>query len=364
MDTIPFIKPSFPDPELIKNDISEIYKSNWYSNSGPYEQRLTRGVEEYIGNGVRAAIVCNATIALMMAIKHMFLENRKKVLIQSFTFAAGPHAIRWCGFEPVFFDVVLDTMQPDITQVDEYLRGNSEDVAGILLCNTFGVPNNNIEDWENLAQEYKLPLLIDSAAGFGATYLNGDRMGSRGDCEIFSFHATKPFGIGEGGAIVSKNVKLIEEFNKMKNFSFGHEKTAEFLGLNAKVDEITSAFGVRALEVFDARLVKRRNVLAEYRKKLDGKSVKFLPNEELSAVSYMTIMVDGNRDEIMSRFAENNIVVNKYYNPPIHLHPFFSDCEKISELKNTDYIYSNVISLPVHDDLDSASIDRITSLVY
>jgi dTDP-4-amino-4,6-dideoxygalactose transaminase len=255
-------------------------------------------------------------------------------------------------------------MQPDIDQVKKYLKDNSRDIAGILLCNTFGVPNNNIDEWESLAKEFKLPLLIDSAAGFGATYINGDKMGSRGDCEVFSFHATKPFGIGEGGAIVSRNEKLIEEFNQMKSFAFNQNKTAEFLGLNAKVDEITSAFGVRALEVYDERLVKRRNVQAEYHKKLAEKLVKFLPNEELSPVSYVTIMVDGNRDEMMRRFTENSIIVNKYYNPPVHLHPFFSDCEKVSELKNTDYIYSHVISLPVHDDLDSATIDRITSLVY
>jgi len=134
--------------------------------------------------------------------------DRKKVLLPSFTFAAGAEAILRSGFEPLFIDVDRKSWQPNIEQAEQILT-ESDDIAGILLCNVFGVGNTNITEWEKLASKFAKPLIIDSAAGFGSKYFDEEKVGTRGDCEIFSMHATKPFAIGEGGLVVSKNEKLL-----------------------------------------------------------------------------------------------------------------------------------------------------------
>lgn len=363
MKKIPFLSPKFPDVNEVKEDLEKIYESNWYTNSGPFEQKLTKELEEYIGSDTRVAIVCNATIALMMAIKHMCLPNRKKVIMPSFTFSAGAHAVLWSCLEPIFADIEPDSWQMDIATVSKYLETNHSDVAGILLCNVFGAPICNIDEWETLSKKYGLPLIIDSAAGLGSEYLDGKKMGFRGDCEIFSFHATKPFGIGEGGAIVSRNENLIKEFNQMKNFAFGENRSSEFLGLNAKLPETTCSIGVRVLEKFDSRLESRRKILQKYKKLLKDAPVKFLKNDELSTIAFVCVQVDGERDQILSEFAKRGIGANKYYNPPIHLHSIFSKYDNISNLANTDYLASTILSLPMYEQLTDEELVRIANVI-
>lgn len=363
MNKIPFLSPKFPDVDQVEQDIEKIYESNWYTNSGPFEQKLAKGIEDYIGNGTNVSILCNATVALMMAIKHMCIPGREKIIMPSFTFSAGAHAVIWAGFEPIFTDIDIDSWQMDIKPVQKYLENNHRKIAGILLCNVFGAPVENIQDWESLAKKYNLPLIIDSAAGLGSEYLSGEKMGSRGDCEVFSFHATKPFGIGEGGAITSKNEKLIKEFNQMKNFGFGPGRSSEILGLNAKVPEITCAIGVRVLEKFDERLKIRRDTLEKYKKLLEGTKVKFLKNDHLSTIAFVCIQVDGERDKILSKFANELIEVNKYYYPAVHMHSLFSKYENISGLRNTDLLSSTIISLPMHEDLGDEELKRIVSVI-
>jgi dTDP-4-amino-4,6-dideoxygalactose transaminase len=363
MKKIQFLSPKFPDVSEVTEDIKRIYESNMYTNSGPFEKQLTRDLEEYLSQNIKVSINCNATIGLMMAVRHLFIKGRKKVLIQSFTFAAGVHAILWSDYQPVFVDINQDDWQMDIVEAENYIKNNVDDLAGVIVCNTFGTPNNGMEAWESLCKKYELPLIVDSAAGMGSVYKNGEKIGGMGDCEVFSFHATKPFGIGEGGAITSKNEKLINDFEIMKNFSFGSERTVEFLGLNAKVPEITCAIGIRVLKKFDQRLKKRRELLGIYKELLMPKGVIFHENDELSTVAYVSILVNENRDELLKKYAETEIVVRNYYNPPLHKHAFFKDFEKASDLKKTEALCSKIVSLPMYEELTREDIERICSII-
>ncbi len=121
----------------------------------------------------------------------------------SFTFVAVAQAALWAGYRPWFIDIDADTWQPSAPSARAVLECSRDRVAGILLANVFGVGNPQVGAWEDLAAQWDLPIVIDSAAGFGSAYADGERLGGRGACEIFSFHATKPFAIGEGGALVS-----------------------------------------------------------------------------------------------------------------------------------------------------------------
>ncbi|HEX5797578.1 MAG TPA: aminotransferase class I/II-fold pyridoxal phosphate-dependent enzyme, partial [Candidatus Saccharimonadales bacterium] len=194
---IPFIKPELPPAEDLIDCYKQIVDSNWFSNFGPLEQKLCKNAENYIGQGVFVTTVSNATTGLMLAIKTLMKPKpgQKQVLVPAFTFAAGPEAIIWCGLEPVFIDVNRQTWQPNLDQAQRYLQENQDQVAGILFCNIFGVGAPEIDRWENLAQEFGVPLIIDSAAGFGSEYEDGNKLGGKGDCEVFSFHVTKPFGV-------------------------------------------------------------------------------------------------------------------------------------------------------------------------
>ncbi len=150
----------------------------------------------------------------------------------------------------------------------------------------FGVGNPQISVWEELAAEWELPIVLDSAAGFGSTYADGERLGGRGACEIFSFHATKPFAVGEGGALVSRDPRLVEHAYKFQNFGLVQTRESIQLGMNGKLSEISAAIGLRQLVGLDRRLASRRKVLECYRTGMADAGVRFQDNANVASLCF------------------------------------------------------------------------------
>lgn len=364
---IPFIRPQLPKSEEVAADYDAIQQSNWYTNFGPFEQRFREGINLYIGSDMSVVTVSSATSGLILAIKNIFefpSVQRKKVIMPSFTFVAGASSLALLGYEPVFVDLNKKTLQPDHITADNYLENadNLSRVSGVLLCNTFGVGNPDIDRWESLCEKYNLPLIIDSAAGFGSLYADGTRVGSKGDCEVFSFHATKPFAIGEGGAVLCSNEKLASKIRQDTNFGFNERNEAVSLGINAKLSELSAAIGVRQLEAIDGRLQGRQNVLAMYKEALQPLGFKFQPNDERSSVAFVSCIADSSAlfAALEHQLDANGIQYRNYYNPPIHRNGPFIDCEMISDLSVTQGVCDNIISLPAHG---GATQEVINSLV-
>src|SRR5205085_7447824 len=117
-----------------------------------------------------------------------------------------------------------------------------------------GVGNPQVGAWEDFAAEWELPIVLDSAAGFGSTYADGNRVGGRGACEIFSLHATKPFAVGEGGALVSRDPRLVEQAYHFQNFGFDGSRECTQLAMNGQLRELNAAIGLRQLVALDRRL--------------------------------------------------------------------------------------------------------------
>ncbi len=363
---IPFIRPSFPPSSAIAADYEKIIENNWFTNFGPFEQKFRRESAKFIGENISACTVANATLGLDIAIRSLFKnQDKPNVLVPSFTFAAGPEVILSNGLTPVLIDL-NDDIQPDINQAQKYIAENRSTTAGILLCNTFGVGNAEIESWEILAKEYGLPLIIDSAAGFGSEYLNGERVGGRGDCEVFSFHATKPFAIGEGGLITSKNETFIQKCREMQNFGFNTNREIEHIGTNAKMQEINGAIGLRQLGGFVARVVNRRESLGYLKEEMIDTGYTFQDNDDFSTVAFATVVAPTSEtaDKSFARLHEGGVEVRRYYNP-VHLQPKLArlSIAATGGLEVTENIASKVLSLPIHDSMDSEDIGYISRVI-
>lgn len=359
--SVPFIKPELPNAEELSSYYQKIVDSNWFSNFGPLEQELCRGIEKYIGQNINATTVSNATAGLMLALKALLPSDRKgQVLIPAFTFAAGAEAIEWCGHEPVFIDIDKDTWQPDLKQAESYILQNRNEVTGILFCNIFGAGDPNINGWEKLAKEFSLPLIIDSAAGFGSKYSDGNKLGAKGDCEVFSFHVTKPFGVGEGGAITSRSTELIEKIRSMSNFGFSKSREVTNIGLNAKMQEINAAIGLWQLERIDERVERHQKNLVEYKKLLDKYGFKFQNNQEKSSVCFVSALAPSYEvaDKLFDNLIKAGVEVNRYYNPPLHKQEAFSAYKPAKDLKNTEEICRCIVSFPSHTVINEDIIDK------
>jgi len=364
---IPFIRPNFPGTDEIRTDYAAILKSNHFTNFGPKEREFAAALARYIGQGVHVSTVNNATSGLILALQALcgFGDEKKQVIMPSFTFAAGPEAAVWTKHVPYFIDIDADTLQPSITQAEAYLASHKDKVAAILFCNILGVGADNIAKWEALAKRHGKPLIIDSAAGFGSTYDGAEKVGARGDCEVFSFHATKPFSIGEGGAVVSRSKDTIDILNKLQNFGFGTNRDSEYIGMNGKLQEINAAIGLRQLEDFNARLKTRKKTLKAYVKLLAGAPFTVHVNAENSSVCFASFLADTSQiaDSAYQALLDGGVQARRYYNPPLHKHPAFRHFPTAKNLTVTEDVCARILSLPVHDNMDIHDVEYVVQRI-
>lgn len=348
-------------------DYEAIVASNWYTNFGPYEQRLSNRTAEYVGKDIFATTVANCTLGLDIAINLLFDKKCKKVIMPSFTFAAGAEMLISSGFTPLFIDIEPITLQPSIKQARKTLEVSGKDVAGILLCNIFGVGNREIASWEKLAKEYKIPLLIDSAAGFGSRYDEEEIIGGRGDCEVFSLHATKPFAVGEGGIITSKNGDLIAKLRSMQNFGFESDRLVHRIGTNAKLQEFNCAIGLRQLGRLQDRIKWRQTILSWYMDELKPAGYVFQDNALQSTVAFATVVAPNpaSLPKITATLSENGVETHKYYAPALHQQNVIdAKCERAAGgLPVTESIVKAVISLPILEDMTQEEVKYICGLI-
>lgn len=366
---IPFIRPSFPVVAELAQDFDAIVRTNWYTNFGPKERQFAHAIGEYLGRDLYVATSANGTLALIAAL-HVTLglgTRDRFLLMPSFTFAAVAQAAEWTGYRPWFIDIDAETWQPSVASASAVLETSRDRVAGILLPNVFGVGNPDIDAWEKLAAEWGLPIVIDSAAGFGSAYVDGRRVGGRGTCEIFSFHATKPFAVGEGGALVSHDPQLVEQTHRFQNFGFDESRECTQLGMNGKLQEISAAIGLRQLIGLDRRLASRRNVFDCYRSELSSVGLKFQANAEASSLCFVSACCTSadHKVAVLAALQEQAVQARDYYNPPLHLQRHFVADPQLrsADLPATMDICSRIVSLPVHDDMAPDDVARVVSAV-
>lgn len=349
-------------------DYTAIVESNWFTNFGPYEKRLSKESAEYVGEGIYATTVSNCTAGLEIAIAELFTKDasKRKVIMPSFTFVAGAEALIRNNLTPVLIDINEHSWQPSIVQAREILSTNVTDIAGILLCNIFGVGNRDIEQWELLSVEYGIPLIIDSAAGFGSSYTQEERIGGRGNCEIFSLHATKPFSVGEGGLIMSCDEGFIEKMRSSQNFGFESDRSVHRIGTNAKMQEFSCAIGLRQLSKLPDKVLGRQDVYLKYKQKLSLKGYSFQENTELSTVAFVSTLIPANQglDTVKDKLITGGVEARRYYVPALHQQELLMRyCETPVDLSTTNQICERIISLPLYESMTDQDIEYVCGLV-
>jgi len=365
MRRIPFLTPRLPDPSLVARDYEKIFAAGIFTNGGPFEGRFALELSRWIGNDVAVAVTASATVGLQLACKALFRADRRLVLLASFTAAAVPLAVIWSGYEPVLIDIEPLSWQPDVQMAERFLEEEGDDVAGILLTNTFGTANAAIAAWEVLADRFGLRLVIDSAPGFASRYPWGESLGARGDCEVFSFHATKTVAIGEGGAVASRDHEMIRRVNRLRNFGFGDDRRSVDIGLNGKLTELGSAMGLRQLEMLEERLARRQEILHRYVVGLEPLGCAFQAGLMSSAPPFLPVALPAHcqREQVGLALQEAEVGWRAYYDPPIHCHPSMTGVRKVGPLTVTDDLSGRIISLPLDDRLSSEDVARVATVI-
>jgi dTDP-4-amino-4,6-dideoxygalactose transaminase len=237
----------------------------------------------------------------------------------------------------------------------------------VLACSTFGTapPLAQSAAWLEACTQAGVPLIVDSAPGFGSRTEDGAHLGAQGAAEIFSFHATKPFAIGEGGAVTTGDPVLAERLSAMTNFGFGPDREIEeTFGLNGKLSEIHCAIGLAVLDGFDRVLAARRERAENMRQRLEPAGFRFQAGAGGSAWQFVPVLAPsaGVRDAVLSASHRHAVEIRTYHTP-IHRLAAFAAHPLHGELPVTERLARHALSLPLANDLSEDAIERIVTLL-
>lgn len=368
-DVVPFQRPSLPSIGRIERYYRMAERDHWYSNNGPCARLLRERLEAYVGGGLGCVLVSSGTMALLVALRAALGEPgaRRELLVPSYTFIATVSAIRWAGFEPVFVDVDRDHWHLDPACLEQALEERREQVAGVLAASTFGCapPLTVRTRWERACAELEVPLIVDSAAGFGSRDEAGAPLAAQGDAEAFSFHATKPFAVGEGGAVFAADPELVERMIRQAAFGLDERRVlVDEPGLNAKMSELHAAAGLAALDEHERVLAARRERAARLRVLLEPTGVSFQHGSERSAWQFVPVLAPtaAARDAALREGAARGVGLRSYHEP-LHEMERLRGCAVAGTLDATREIASRSLSLPLSNDIGDDELARVAEVV-
>jgi dTDP-4-amino-4,6-dideoxygalactose transaminase len=358
-------RPNIGDRERFLERVNGILDRRWLSNDGPLLKEFEEKVAAFLG--VKNVVaMCNATAALEIACRALDLKG--EVIVPSYTFVATAHALQWQEITPVFCDMDPATHNIDPTKIERLITPRTTGIIGVHVwgrgCKTEAI--------EAIAARRNLKVMYDASHGFGCTK-GGRMLGTFGECEVFSFHATKFLNCFEGGAVVTNNDELAEKMRLMRNFGFVDFDKVVYLGVNGKMSEIHAAMGLTNLEAIEEIIAINQRNYEAYKNGLadvPGISVIDYDPAERSNYQYVVIEVDPevcprNRDEIVKALHTENIIARKYFWPGCHkMEPYRSLQPNAGLLlPETERVAARVIVLPTGQAVDETTIARVCRII-
>lgn len=364
---VPFQSPVLPAATDIDRYLEASREIRWFSNFGPCHELLAERLAAYVGGDLHCVPVASGTDGLVASLQAVARLERKYVVIPSFTFVATLVAVRRCGLEPVFCDVDAGSWHLDPRGLRTTLEALGDSVAAVLPVSAFGAPPPiEIRDgWEACCADADVALVVDSAAGFGARDETGAHLGGQGLAEVFSFHATKPFAIGEGGAVMTGDPEVAQRVRRLVNFDFDDNRVPRSdRGINGKLSELHAAAGLAVLDIFESLLQARRTRANRLRQLLRPLSLTFQSGCEGSSWQFVPALAPdrATRDRVLASCADRGVEVRRYYEP-LHWFGSFADVPAPAGLDVTESIADRALSLPLASDMSAESIDLVADAV-
>jgi len=326
------------------NLIKQVIKSQFLTE-GDITKKFEDAISHYV-HSKYAIATTSATTALHTAFHCMGVKG-KNVLVSDFTFPATALAIIQAGGKPILIDVDKETMNVNREIVEHSLDKKIKFVAPVSL---FGNPL----DLDFYKLKKKNIMIIEDAATNLGTKIGSKYVGVLADATCFSFHPRKIITTGEGGMITTNNKKLNEKFRSFKKFG---QRDTKFLdvGTNYKLSDIHSAIGLAQLKKIE-EIIKNRQRKAKIYNEIFSK-IDFIEPQKITSKSRHTyqsytclITKQGLRNKIMKRLSKYNIEsqIGTY---ALHCLSVFKKCPRKGSLKNSEFLYKNSISLPLHEEV-------------
>lgn len=359
--TITVTSPLLPDLDEFNKMLKEIWASKWITNNGTFHKQLERELAAYL-KVPYISLFTNGTLPLITALQALRITG--EVITTPYSFVATTHSLWWNGIKPVFVDIDPATGNIDPDRIEAAITPKT---TAIMPVHVYGKPCNT-KRIKEIADTYGLKVIYDAAHAFGVE-VDGESVLNAGDLSTLSFHATKVYNTVEGGALVMHDAETKKRIDYLKNFGFANEVTVVGPGINSKMDEVRSAYGLLNLRQVDAAIEARHQVAIKYREALRPVAgITFF--DDMPGVkhnySYFPIFVDAEkygmtRDELYFKMKEHNVLGRRYFYPLISEFSTYRGLESArpENLPNAHRMAETVICLPMHHALDSRDIERV-----
>ncbi|PKA97626.1 dTDP-4-amino-4,6-dideoxygalactose transaminase [Flavobacteriaceae bacterium MAR_2009_75] len=360
--------------DQVNTAISQILETSAFIN-GPEVQSFREELEDYLG--VKHVIPCaNGTDALQIAMMGLGLKPGDEVITADFTFAATVEVIALLQLTPVLVDVCPDTFNIDVAAIEKSITPKTKAIVPVHLFGQCA----NMDAIMALAEKHNLFVIEDNAQAIGAdyTFKNGktQKAGTIGHVGATSFFPSKNLGAyGDGGAIFTNDDELAHTLRGIVNHGMYERYHHDVVGVNSRLDSIQAAVLRAKLPQLDQYCARRREAARKYSaafKAIESIKVPKVKSNHGSGDSYddhvfhqYTLRItNGKRDALAKHLTEKQIPFGIYYPIPLHSQKAYAD-ERYNEddFTVTNQLVKEVISLPMHTELDDEQIDYITRAV-
>jgi dTDP-4-amino-4,6-dideoxygalactose transaminase len=342
-----------------------------FSNFGPVSSTLERNLTTGIFGGTGESLtVCNATIGLMIAIRHAIESRaqakRRYALMPSFTFAAVAQAALWNGLTPLFCDIDPTDWSADAASEQRLLDKHWKEIAVVIPYATFGY-DIDLSRYEKIQLEYGIPVVVDAAASLGTVSEDGRGFGAGfSGAVVYSMHATKAFATGEGGLIYSADRQLMRDLRTMSNFGFGEPRNSTMIGINGKMSEVAALLATLRLEQFDAVMQRRSGLIECYRKALPELSFQPARRHRQAHQFTSTLLPEkfaAQRSKIQTEMRRRGVDSATYFSPHVAEQDYFRSRSGQASLPVTDEIAARALTLPLSDAMTDEDVEQVAAAV-
>jgi len=350
--------------DQVDSSVLEIFKRGTFIN-GPSVKEFQTELEDYLK--VKHVIPCaNGTDALQIALMSLDLKPGDEIITSDFTFAATVEVIALLRLKPVLVDIDEDTFNIDC---DEIIKAITPKTKAIIPVHLFGQVANMNKVME-IAKANNLFVVEDNAQAIGATYNSNKKSGTIGDLGTTSFFPSKNLGCyGDGGAIFTNNDDLAHTIRGIVNHGMYKRYHHDVVGVNSRLDSVQAAVLKAKLPLLNFYNERRKEASILYSKNFKNNKNLITPIVKESCQShvfhqYTLRVLNGKRDELSEFLNDNKIPHGIYYPIPLHRQKAYTDERyKKEDFKTSIMMSKQVISLPMHSELDEEQINFISQKV-
>lgn len=349
------IKTFLPPKEEYDRILEEIWRSNQIANGGKLHLELRKNLKERLEVD-HIVLTANGTLPLQIGLN--LLGNEGEVITTPFSYVATTSSIVWEKCTPVFVDIHPEYLTIDEKKIEDAITPRT---SLLLATHVFGNPCN-VEVIEKIARKYSLKVIYDAAHCFGVKYKKRSIF-NYGDMSTCSFHATKVFHTGEGGAMMTKDRRLSEQLFYRHNFGHAGELDYNGLGINAKMSELQAGMGLAVLRYVDSIIANLKQVAEWYDFSLKFKGFRKPTIRAFTEWNYSYYPVIFESVQLMlkvkKKLNENGVFPRRYFHPSLNKLPYVT----AGQMEISEMIAERIMCLPLAFDLKEKEVEEISKII-